>query len=84
MVEMNRESTDAAHRAAVERAEALLDGLLAAWVANQRAREQAGVNRSVDVARQRLSDSIARTRELIDRLNRIDSPADTMNEPGEK
>jgi len=59
---------------AIARAEALLDGLLEAYVAHHRAREADGpaTPRPVDVGRRRLIESIGRTRRTIEHLRTLD------------
>jgi len=60
-------------RTAIDRAEALLDGLLEAYLAHHRARhaEPASTPRPLDVGRQRLIDQIAQVQRTADRLKRV-------------
>ena len=58
---------------AIDRAEALLDGLLEAYVAHHRARleQEAATPRPYDVGRKRIVDAMAQTRATIDRLRAL-------------
>lgn len=58
---------------AIDRAEALLDGLLEAYVAHHRARveQESPTAQPLDVGRRRIVDAIGQTRMTIDRLKTL-------------